>query len=187
MTSTYGSAQFLWRNRHESSTYSKYDPRKITPARVIAAHLKAAPGASGDAVPFLGRLQLADVTSFYRSSPSYTGSVSRAEAACAELRQAASDMHLPAPLCEELHAAVERAAERSTESMNDLRHAVAQFTVALKVGGATPEAVLIALKSVINSRTFPIPRDYILQTGGDELRQQISAWSIQEFFRETQA
>jgi hypothetical protein len=133
---------------------------------------------------------MADDTTFPPSRPSYTGSVSRAETACDELRRVVSSLHLPvppAPLCEELHAAVERAAERSTESMSDLRHAVAQFTVALKLGGATPEAVLIALKSVINSRTFPIQRDYILHTSGDDLRQQISAWSIQEFFRETQA
>lgn len=83
--------------------------------------------------------------------------------------------------------AVERAAERSTESMNHLRHAVAQFTVALRVGGATPEAVLIALKSVINSRTFPSSRNYTPDTSDADLRQQISAWSIQEFFRENQA
>lgn len=71
--------------------------------------------------------------------------------------------------------------------MNELRHAVAQFTVALRVGGATPEAVLIALKSVINTRTFPIPRNYTPETTDADLRQQISAWSIQEFFRENQA
>ena len=71
--------------------------------------------------------------------------------------------------------------------MNDLRHAVAHFTVALRVGGATPEAVLIALKSVINSRTFPGPRSYTPEPSDADLRQQISAWSIEEFFREKQA
>jgi len=130
---------------------------------------------------------MADNTSFLNSSPVYSGSASRAESACAELRRVASSLHLPAPLCEELHSAVERAAERSTESMNDLRQAVAQFTAALRLEGATPEAVLIALKSVVNSRTFPSARHYSPETNDDDLRQLISAWSIQEFFRETQA
>lgn len=131
---------------------------------------------------------MADHTSVLHAPPGYADSASRAETACAELRRVASSLHVAVPpsLCEDLHAAVERAAERSTESMNDLRRAVTQFTVALKLDGATPEAVLIALKSVINSRTFPSPRDYIPQSSSDDLRQQISAWSIQEFFRETQ-
>lgn len=146
----------------------------------------AALGASGDAVPFLGRLQMADNTSSLHSSPSYSGSVSQPETDSAELRRAAANLQLPATLCEELHAAVERAAERSTESMNDLRQAVGHFTVALRVAGATPEAVLIALKSVINSRDFPRARLYTPDTTDNDLRQQISAWSIQEFFRETQ-
>jgi len=129
---------------------------------------------------------MADNTSLHPSSPSYSGSVSHSETDNAELRRAAENLRLPVPLCEELHAAVERAAERSTESMNDLRHAVAQFTVALRVAGATPEAVLIALKSVINSRDFPRARLYTPDITDNDLRQQISAWSIQEFFRETQ-
>jgi hypothetical protein len=133
---------------------------------------------------------MADNTSFLHSSPGFGGYNSRAETACAELRRVASELHVPVPptpVCEELYAAVERAAERSAESMNDLRHAVAQFTVALKLEGATPEAVLIALKSVINTRTFPLPRQYTADTTDADLRQQISSWSIQEFFRENHA
>lgn len=129
---------------------------------------------------------MADNPSFLHSSPVYSDSAARAESACAELRRVAASLHLPAPQCEELHSAVERAAERSTESMNHLRQAVAQFTAALRLEGATPEAVLIALKSVVNSRTFPSAL-HTPESNHDDLRQLISAWSIQEFFRETQA
>lgn len=130
---------------------------------------------------------MTDNTSFTHSSPGYSGSFSHPETHTAELGRAAVNLQPPVPLCEELHAAVERAAERSAESMNDLRQAVAHFTLALRVDGATPEAVLIALKSVINSRTFPSARSDTSETSDADLRQRISAWSIQEFFRETQA
>lgn len=94
---------------------------------------------------------------------------------------------VPAELCEELHAAVEKAALRSAGSINALRMAVKRFTVALRDEGAKPETVLIALKSVINSGTFPVavPRDE--PWSPNELRQQISSWSIQEFFSDNQA
>ena len=66
--------------------------------------------------------------------------------------------------------------------MSALRLAVARFTASLRDDGATPEAVLIALKSVINSRTFPVTHDYAIPYTGDDLRQKISTWSIHEFF-----
>ena len=130
---------------------------------------------------------MADNTSFTASSPSYSGSVSHRETDTAELGRAAANQQLPAALCEELHTSVARAAGRSTESMNDLQRAVANFTAQLRVGGATPEAVLIALKSVINSRNFPVARSCESETSDEDLRQRISAWSIQEFFREAKA
>ena len=90
----------------------------------------------------------------------------------------------PEELCTELHVAVARAAARSADSMAALRVAVRRFTVALQNDGATPEAVLIALKTVINSQTFrvtPTRND----SSGEELRQLISTWSIEEFFSES--
>ena len=125
-----------------------------------------------------------EMTSFQQSE-NYASSVSRADVACAELRHSALTLHspvLPESLCEDLHTAVQLAAERSTASMSALRRAVARFTVSLRNDGATPEAVLIALKSVINSRTFPVAHDYAVPYTGDDLRQKISTWSIQEFF-----
>jgi hypothetical protein len=105
--------------------------------------------------------------------------------ASAEFQQVATSLHLtlpPADLCERLLAAVEKAASESSSSMDALRAAVAEFTVALRKEGATPEAVLITLKTLINNRTCPRvdPRDARGST--DPLRQKISTWSIQEFF-----
>ena len=111
---------------------------------------------------------------------------SNAEAACAELRRVATALHVTLPpghLCEDLHAAVERAAQRSADSMTALRVAVEQFTVALRDDGLNAESVLISLKSVINNRSFPV-RPYTGDRGDDDLRQQISTWSIKEFYRE---
>lgn len=113
----------------------------------------------------------------------------RAKSACEDLRRAAStsDRPLPPdPLCEELHIAVEHAAARSAASINTLRFAVRRFTAALKQDGASPEAVLISLKSIINSRTFPVvisAHDW----SSEDLRHQISTWCIEEFFSEKKA
>ena len=111
---------------------------------------------------------------------------SNAETACAELRRVSLALHVTLPpghLCEDLHAAVERAAQRSADSMNALQAAVEQFTIALRDDGLKAEDVLISLKSVINSRTFSVTRVYAGDYGED-LRQQISTWSIKEFYRE---
>lgn len=88
----------------------------------------------------------------------------------------------PDELCDELHVAVENAAMRSAGSINALRLAVKRFTVALRDDGAKPETVLIAIKTVINSRTFPIVEYAKQDWSPDELQQQISTWSIQDFF-----
>ena len=93
----------------------------------------------------------------------------------------------PDELCDELHIAVENAAMRSAGSINALRRAVKRFTVALRDDGAKPEAVLIAIKAVINSRTFHVVEYPTKDWSPDELQQQISTWSIQDFFSERQA
>lgn len=70
--------------------------------------------------------------------------------------------------------------------MNSLHFAVRRFTVALKQDGAGPEAILISLKSVINSRTFPVASNS-QDWSSEDLRQQISTWCIEEFFSEKKA
>ena len=87
----------------------------------------------------------------------------------------------PAELCEDIHVAFARVATDSPGSIAALQRAVRRFTVALQNDGATPEAVLIALKAVINSGTFHVttsPSDL----SEEDLRQLISSWSIEEFF-----
>jgi|1185.fasta_scaffold15889_1 hypothetical protein len=93
----------------------------------------------------------------------------------------------PDELCDELYIAVENAAVRSAGSINALRRAVKHFTVALRDDGAKPEAVLIAIKSVINSHAFQVVEYPRQDWTPDELQQQISTWSIQDFFSDTQA
>ena len=85
-------------------------------------------------------------------------------------------------ICEELRVAVASAASKSAGSMAALQIAVRRFTVALQKDGATPEAVLISLKDVINSRTFEVVRTSASDLSEEELRQLISSWSIEEFF-----
>lgn len=114
----------------------------------------------------------------------------RASTASDDLRQtalASGQPVLPEELCEQLHAAVENAAWKSAESINALRLAVKRFTVALRDDGAKPEAVLIAIKSVIEAQTFAIEFDATPDRARRDIRQQISTWSIQEFFGERQA
>ena len=111
---------------------------------------------------------------------------SNAETACAELRRVSLALHVTLPpghLCEDLQSAVERAAQRSVDSMIALRIAVEHYTAALRNDGLKAEDVLISLKSVINSRTFSVTRVYAGEYD-DDLRQQISTWSIKEFYRE---
>ncbi|MGI8402352.1 MAG: hypothetical protein ACR2NS_12225 [Gemmatimonadaceae bacterium] len=86
-------------------------------------------------------------------------------------------------LAESVRRALEGAAERDAGSMKRLRLAVAGFTVALRDLGTTPERVLIALKTVIDNRSFvPDPRPLSDWTSAD-LRERITTWCIEEFFR----
>ncbi|HYU51548.1 MAG TPA: hypothetical protein VEK37_01330 [Gemmatimonadaceae bacterium] len=125
-----------------------------------------------------------EATSFHRSELS--GMSVRANSASAELPRSPYALGRPVPpeaLCEELHLAVERAAAKSVDSMNALRLAVRRFTIALRADGASPEAVLIAIKSVIHTRTFLLEPLW----SREEIGQQISTWSVREFFSEKQA
>ncbi|MEO8580627.1 MAG: hypothetical protein ABI469_10300 [Gemmatimonadales bacterium] len=74
-----------------------------------------------------------------------------------------------------LRVAVDEAATRSAESMLALRIAVVAFTTDLRDTGMTPEAVLISLKKVVRQRT-----DF----AGIMMREKISSWCIEEFFKE---
>ena len=88
-----------------------------------------------------------------------------------------------AVLAERLRAAVENAAIASGESMKVLRLAVAEFTVTLRNQGTTPEAVLISLKAVISANVLP-SRWHVASAYDPHLRDTISTWCIEEYFRE---
>lgn len=90
---------------------------------------------------------------------------------------------IPEEICDRLRQAVLDAAARDTASMDQLRLAVGRFTVALRDRGTTPERVLIALKTVINNRSFVSIAPHISDWSGDELRQRASTWCIEAFFR----
>ena len=87
-----------------------------------------------------------------------------------------------AELCDRLRQAVEGAAERDAASMEQLRLEVGSFTVALRDIGTTPERVLIALKTVINNRSFVSIAPHVSDWNGDDLRQRASTWCIEAFF-----
>jgi hypothetical protein len=90
-----------------------------------------------------------------------------------------------ADLSNRLRLAVVAAAVNSAGSMAELRIAICAFTVARRGEGSSPEAVLIALKRVINVETFePV---WLLSTwNGDQLRQKITTWCIQDYFSRTE-
>jgi hypothetical protein len=55
--------------------------------------------------------------------------------------------------------------------------------VALRDIGTTPERVLIALKTVINNRSFIAIAPHASDWSGDDLREKVSTWCIEAFFR----
>jgi hypothetical protein len=85
-------------------------------------------------------------------------------------------------LGEHVRRAVRDAASRDAESMKRLRVAIASFTIALRDVGTTPEKVLIALKTVINERSFAATTAHVSDWTGESLREKISSWCIEEFF-----
>ncbi len=89
-----------------------------------------------------------------------------------------------AELCERLRKGVERAASRNADSMDALRVAVCEFTAALKEKGTSPEGVLICLKALIGDQTFSLIPPHPSDSSGYQLREQMSTWSIKEFFRD---
>ncbi len=58
------------------------------------------------------------------------------------------------------------------------------FAIAMWV---CPEAVLISLKAVINNRILVDGSPYAADWTGHQLREKISSWCIQEFFRQKTA
>lgn len=107
---------------------------------------------------------------------------------CTELRSVSSERNTftpPDELCRRLLTAVREAASRNAKSMDELRATVEEVTVVLRNEGATPEAVLITLKALVNTRSLPVLDPRVPPGYGDQLREQISKWSIEEFFRQT--
>jgi hypothetical protein len=109
-----------------------------------------------------------------------------AEAARAELNPSTLASHLsihPAEIGQCLLIAVEKAASKDAESMEALRLAVCSFTGALRDAGISPERVLIILKTVIHKRSLLVIAPHASDWTG-QLREKISTWCIEEYFRE---
>ncbi len=108
-----------------------------------------------------------------------------------ETQRSPLSLHVPNPSpeqCDRLRAAVEKAATRSADAMVALREAVCAFTNELRDEGTSPEHVLIALKAVIYTRSFPTIATHPTEwAGGSRLQEKISTWCIEEFFREKTA
>lgn len=90
----------------------------------------------------------------------------------------------PISLCTRLLEAVEAAGAESAESMEVLRATVHDFSVNLRRQGATPEAMLISLKTLIRDQTFRGAASAGSYIYGDPMRQSISTWAIEEFFKD---
>ena len=67
--------------------------------------------------------------------------------------------------------------------MESLRIALFEFTQVHKASGATPEAVLITLKAIVNQHRLPILPRYMADWSGDRLHETISTWCIQAYFK----
>ena len=87
-------------------------------------------------------------------------------------------------LCEQLRSAVKVAAARDAESVEALHRAVCAFTVALRDSGTPPEGVLIALKSLVGMGTLPPLSRNHPDWAGYLLREKMSTWCVNEYFRE---
>jgi len=112
--------------------------------------------------------------------------VARADEASEELHRSALALLVTIPeaeLSERLRIAVKVAAAGNADSMEGLRLAVSEFTVALKNAGTTPEAVLITLKTVIHNRSVLGTAPHASDWRG-QLREKVSTWCIDEYFRD---
>lgn len=102
-----------------------------------------------------------------------------------EMRRIALRTHLAIPsaeVCDRLRNAVIAAATRDAESMESLRDAVREFTVALRDQGATPEATLIALKALVNAGNGTLVAPHVSDWSGYIIREKISTWCIERYF-----
>lgn len=83
-----------------------------------------------------------------------------------------------------LRIAVEEAATRRSGSIRDLRIAVHQFTMTLRVAGRTPEAVLVALRKVLDQRSAPGVDGHWVDKLSPIIREQMSTWCIEDYFKD---
>ena len=132
------------------------------------------------------RICRADDTLESTSHDPTSTTVQRADEGSDEFHRAALALLVTIPdaeLSERLRMAVEVAAAGNADSMEGLRLAVSEFTVALKNAGTTPEAVLITLKTVIRNRSILGIAPHASDWRG-QLREKVSTWCIDEYFRE---
>lgn len=104
----------------------------------------------------------------------------------AEVRRSARLLHLAIPsveLCEQFWHAVEKAAARDAESMQALRVTVCEITALLRDRGTAPETVLITIKALLNLRSVPLIAPHPSDWNGSAMRQKVSTWCIDEYFR----
>jgi hypothetical protein len=110
-----------------------------------------------------------------------------AEAESAELDESARVVGYAISLAqrsEHLHKALELSASSNAHAMESLRIAVCEFTVALRGEGASPEAILISLKSLINQKSLPHLSHSRLDLDAQRLRGDISKWCIESYFKQ---
>jgi hypothetical protein len=86
------------------------------------------------------------------------------------------------PACDRVREAVVNAAARDAESMELLRASVGHFTTEMRGAGATPEAVLISLKALVNAGVGPVISHTLDDWSGYILRDKMSTWCIDEYF-----
>jgi hypothetical protein len=92
----------------------------------------------------------------------------------------------PTP-AENLAAALEAGVHQHEDALANLEHAVCEYTRAMKAGGATPEATLVAVKAFV--RRLPEPRWWIgasrtTQDERERLAGAVVRACIAEYYRE---
>ena len=105
-----------------------------------------------------------------------------------ELRESSVALHqaiLRVTLTQRLHQAMEDAASRDGASMEALRLAVCEFTIALRDEGATPEGTLISIKSAVNRKALPLLTAHGKDRRDHPLHETISTWCIEAYFRQS--
>ncbi len=139
-----------------------------------------------DAMPFLGHKGVPVAPSSVAKTPMNIA----ADEVCDEVRVFANTHKLVAPShihCRRVRNALLNASFADDVSMQELRMAVCEFTAELREDGITPEAILVSLKSVVSNRTVPPLLSPTSEWSDLRMRDQISTWSIDEFFRSASA